>query len=305
MRNFAWWRLVGVGVVAAATAATSSSALGDGSCGQDYTNATACPVVGTSETFSGQIVAADDTDHYVFYAHADTHVSFAFTDLTDLTACGSNCPVDAVTVVSSSGQTLAEGDTNPYQGEMTATNGYITKQAGIYYVDVAVEMGYWNGTPVPYTLIVSGDPALSWPAPPPPAPAPVPASSSGSGTATITAPKTSHPGRQLNVNVMLWWTYHKQSTRLTKMRFSVLPARARIRATGTGGGSGRSARRPWTLTSTSRSASVAKLVKALEARRYTAGERLTLAITAPGETAEGAEFRFRDGALPVRKLLKS
>jgi len=165
------WRRALAGALALALAIAASvllagAARGDGSCGQDYTNATACPVSGTGQTLSGQIVAKDDVDHYVFYAAAETHVAAGIMDEENYEACyaAANCGEAKIKLVSSSGKVLSEAETNLYREEPGVALGYITRKAGIYYIDVS---GQLEGSPIPYALSIAGNPALIWPAPGP------------------------------------------------------------------------------------------------------------------------------------------
>jgi hypothetical protein len=59
----------------------AAPAAADGPCGQDYTGNSACAVnSATAPNYNGTIVAGNDTDYYVFYAAADTHMTLTITN---------------------------------------------------------------------------------------------------------------------------------------------------------------------------------------------------------------------------------
>jgi hypothetical protein len=95
---------------------------------------------------------------------------------------------------------------------------------------------------------------------------------------------------------MLSWTWNGNHTKLHKLRFGPLPARATISVTCRGPGC---SRRPMVAGSRH----LRRLIKSLEARVFHAGQRLTITISASGWTPERALLKIRDGKLPVAKLV--
>jgi hypothetical protein len=132
-------------------------------------------------------------------------------------------------------------------------------------------------------------PMVPAPAPPPsPQPAPRPV------TVTLTPPPAL-PGH-VRVKILLSWVFSGIHSRLSKMRFGRLPAGATITVACRGRGC---PKRPASVDRRH----LRRLISSLEARRYRAGQRLTITITAPGRISERARVRIRDGRLPVAKLL--
>lgn len=170
MRRKRLWRWLAAsgGVAALATGAIAAGpALGDGPCGQNYTNATACPVSGTGQTLPGQIVANDDTDHYVFYAAAETHVEASVQDEENAEQCfeDANCSEAKIKLVGPSGTVVAEAATDLFNQKPAASLSYITRKAGVYYIEVSGQLA--SGGPFTYQVTIAGSPELVWPAPPP------------------------------------------------------------------------------------------------------------------------------------------
>jgi hypothetical protein len=121
------------------------------------------------------------------------------------------------------------------------------------------------------------------PAQPTPGPAPV----------TVNPPPAP---RHLRVKILMSWSFNGIHTRLYKMRFDRLPARARITVTCHGRAC---PRRP----ASADRRHVRGLIKSLESRRYRAGQRLNITVRAPGLLPERARLTIRDGALPLAELL--
>ncbi len=109
-------------------------------------------------------------------------------------------------------------------------------------------------------------------------------------------PRTHGKTRRVRVAIKMHWTFNGIHTWLDRIHFSRLPAGAGIRVTCHGRDC---PRRVWSAGKRH----VRRLAKALERRRFRAGQRLTITISAPGWIPERAGVRTRDGAVPVAKLL--
>ena len=167
--------LAAMATTLAAGCLTAGPALADGPCGQDYTSQSACPVNSASTpTYTGSIVAADDTDYYVFHASAGTRLSLSITDTEDPSCSeGSSsnyCGDVMASVVDSQDNWVGGTDYSGPSGGLSipATSTTILQTAGTYYLEVNGDEGsdqYGNPTPVPYSLQVTGSPAVVWPAP--------------------------------------------------------------------------------------------------------------------------------------------
>jgi hypothetical protein len=106
--------------------------------------------------------------------------------------------------------------------------------------------------------------------------------------------------RALRVRVALSWTWRYGITRLNTVRFGRHPGRLTVTILCRGHG----CPRPLRLTA-SKSAELRRLLRRLHGRRYRAGDRLFITLTAPGYRPERAELTIRYGRLPLARLLAS
>jgi hypothetical protein len=146
------------------------------------------------------------------------------------------------------------------------------------------EAQYVNRT---WTTVESRGPMVAYP---PTQTTPVPV--------TITPPPAAPPGHkpQISVEIVMGWSWHGIHTRLHKLLFGPLPAGATIHVACHGRGCPKRAE-------TVGHHHLRKLIKALKARVFRAGQRLIVTIRAPGWIAERAQVLIRDGAIPIAKLL--
>lgn len=165
----------------------AAPAAADGPCGQDYTGNSACAVnSATTPNYNGTVVANNDTDYYVFYAAANTHLSLTITNDQN-PQCDNDYSCGGVTAELYDAQADDLGGTNQSYPEngITVPQSWSTilPTTGTYYVEVSGDLGqdsYGNPVDVPYTLALQASPAVQWPPPPPPpaptstAPAPAP-----------------------------------------------------------------------------------------------------------------------------------
>jgi hypothetical protein len=139
--------------------------------------------------------------------------------------------------------------------------------------------------------------ALQGPLPPPPPPASSPAPVPLALPQPLPLPPTGHRHvRALRVAITFSWTWNRAVTHLRRVRIGRLPRRATIRISCRGRGC---RARPMVA----RAGGVHRLFVSLIGRRFRAGERLLIAVRAPGYAAERAEIRIRYGALPTVRLL--
>lgn len=174
-------RLRGFIAIVAAVAAVGlipiAPAGADGPCGQDYTSGTSCPVNSASTpSYQGKIVASNDTDFYVFYAVAGTHLTLTITDTespTCSTAYTGSCGRVSVELFDSQANDVGgPGWSQPSSGiTVPATWSIIIQSTGVYYAEVSGNLGsdqYNNPTDVPYALTVQASPNVQWPPARPP-----------------------------------------------------------------------------------------------------------------------------------------
>ncbi|MDQ6777398.1 MAG: hypothetical protein M3071_14530 [Actinomycetota bacterium] len=112
---------------------------------------------------------------------------------------------------------------------------------------------------------------------------------------TIT-PIVTKPG-EVRARFKVVWHWHGRHTRLVSIKAKHLPSRAQVALICSGRGCPRLRARGASAVPAGR------LRKALQGRVFTAGDRLELTITEAGLTPERIEFKIRDGARPVAKLL--
>jgi hypothetical protein len=152
-------------------------AAASGSCGLDFSSATACPV-NSPDTLSGSIDNVDETDYYVFYARKGVSLSVTISD-TENPACSSDTSHTQCGGVQAELYDSQGGDLGDGTGSSAPTNGATVPAAfssklaaaGTYLLQVTGTLGQdesGNATPVPYTLQVDASPSVQWPEPPHP-----------------------------------------------------------------------------------------------------------------------------------------
>jgi hypothetical protein len=165
-------------------------------------------------------------------------------------------------------------------------NDKVTTSATDMKVTVCSQAGGWH---CGASVAVSPSTTTTTTTPPPPAvstPVPVP------------VPQPPPRPHVLSVKLTLSWTWDDASTRLRKVNIGTLPGTTRLVLRCLGQGCPRPA------------ASVAKgprrvrrLLHRLQGRRYRAGDRLVVSLSAPGWIAERAQIKIRAGKVPeVRRL---
>jgi hypothetical protein len=173
--------LVFLGAIVGALLISSASAMADGPCGPDRDGPTACGITSPASE-NGSLVTSNEQDYYVFYAQNNTELSVSMTD-TENPICSTEesangCGSAGAELYDSQGDDLDEGaNSNPENGVTVPGTFDYTLGAGTYYLIVNGSLGedqYGNPTAVPYTLSVSGSPAVLWPKPAPPTPTPTP-----------------------------------------------------------------------------------------------------------------------------------
>ena len=149
----------------------ASSASANGSCGLDFLPRTACALT-TPQTYTGSLLLDNETDFYVFYAHAGTHLQVAITDnenpscsTGDFYSCGF---ADAfLTDVFGDVMDGTSPDSQPQDGApVTGTMSDVLTTAGTYYLQVDGQTGQADTGPtwpIPYTMTVTASPGVHWP----------------------------------------------------------------------------------------------------------------------------------------------
>ena len=157
-----------------------------------------------------------------------------------------------------------------------------------------------------------GSGVLLAPVAPPPVACPAPVSPAPPTTTTVTTPgpvvtvpvtvpvpqPTPRP-RALRVKLAISWTWNRATTRLRKVRLGSFPGRTRLLVQCQGRGCPRHRK-----VTASGPRAVRRLVRGLAGRRFRAGDRLLITLTAPGYRSERAEIDFRWGKLPRASLLR-
>jgi hypothetical protein len=136
---------------------------------------------------------------------------------------------------------------------------------------------------------------LRWPAPP--APPPVVASPPVQSMPIVVSVQPPHGRRHVKVRITINWTWNHAHTRLDRITFAGLPRAATI----TVRCQGRGCPQPRAVSTRARHRKT--VLRSLDGRRYRAGDRLLITISAPGLVPERAEVRIRDGAIPRARLL--
>lgn len=116
----------------------------------------------------------------------------------------------------------------------------------------------------------------------------------GSGTVKVPLPKRRR--RQIRARITMGWRWNASKTTLTKLSLTKLPAKARLVARCTG------SRRPFkSVKGTKRH--LKRFERRLVGRRFHAGDKLTLTISAKGMRSERARITIRRERKPLAKLL--
>jgi hypothetical protein len=113
---------------------------------------------------------------------------------------------------------------------------------------------------------------------------------------TTVTPVVHKPG-EVRARFAVVWSWHGRRTRLISISAKHLPSRARVAIACGGAGC------PGHFGHGTRAVGARGLGRELRGRVFTAPSRLRLTITASGLTPERIEFKIRDGARPVAKLL--
>lgn len=149
----------------------AASASASGSCGNDFSPATACAVTSPG-TYQGSLAADNETDFYVFYAHAGTHLQVSITDTED-PACSTgdfySCGFADALLTDSAGD-VTDGtspDSQPQNGAaVTGTMSDVLSATATYYLQVDGQTGQADtgpNWPIPYTMTVNASPGVHWP----------------------------------------------------------------------------------------------------------------------------------------------
>jgi hypothetical protein len=160
---------LGLGLAAGLILASSASAAG--SCGIDFLPRTACPVTSPG-TYHGVLAADNETDFYVFYAHAGTHLQVAMTDNED-PSCSTgdfySCGFADASLTDTYGDVMdtTSPDSQPQDGAaVTGTMSDVLSSTGTYYLQVDGQTGQGEvgpTWPIPYTMTVTASPGVHWP----------------------------------------------------------------------------------------------------------------------------------------------
>jgi hypothetical protein len=113
---------------------------------------------------------------------------------------------------------------------------------------------------------------------------------------TVTPPTPTRSRRQIRVKIFMKWTWNGSRTRLRALRFGRFPGPGTIGVSCHGRGCPRHA-------SKAGHHGLRALIRALERRRFSSGQRLTITVSAPGYEPERAQVVIRNGALPIARLL--
>lgn len=166
------------------------------------------------------------------------------------------------------------------------------RRAGDYPTDFAGALGtgIWQMPPSSTSAPDAGFIKLA-PAPPP---APQAAAPTQPVTTVVLPPRARH---HVHVRIALSWTWRGRHTQLRRIRVGRLPRRGRMAVVCRGRGCPRPRARA------ARPRRIRTLLGALDGRRFRAGDRLLITITAPGQVAQRAEVVIRNGRLPSVRLL--
>jgi hypothetical protein len=150
------------------------------------------------------------------------------------------------------------------------------------------------------------------PVAPPPVACPAPVSPAPPTTTTVTTPgpvvtvpvtvpvpQPAPRPRALRIKLAISWTYDRATTRLRNVKLGRFPGRTRLLVQCRGRGC---PRHPNATASGPRA--LRRLVRGLAGRRYRAGDKLLITLTAPGWRPERAEIDFRWGNRPKARLVR-
>jgi hypothetical protein len=156
-------------VLAGLTAGSSASA--SGSCGNDFSPKTACPVTSPG-TYHGSLAADNEYDFYVFYGHQGTHLQVAITDNED-PSCSTgdfySCGFIHASLTDVYGDVIdtTSPDSQPQDGAaVTGTMNETLDSTGAYYLQIDGLTGQGDtgpNWPIPYTMTVTASPGVHWP----------------------------------------------------------------------------------------------------------------------------------------------
>jgi hypothetical protein len=136
------------------------------------------------------------------------------------------------------------------------------------------------------------------PATPAPAPDPAPAPVVTTPVSTPIPQPTAH--RRLAIRMTLTWTRDHATTSLRRVRIGTFPGRTEIETECLGRGCPRQSR------ATAKGIrDLRELLRRMPGHRYREGQRLLIALSAPGWLPEQIQLTFRDGRLPLVTLLDS
>ena len=113
---------------------------------------------------------------------------------------------------------------------------------------------------------------------------------------TVTPPAPIPKHRQIRVKIFMKWTWNGRHTRLRALRFARFPGPGTIGISCHGRGCFRHASRAGHR-------GLRALIRSLERRLFSSGQRLIITVSAPGYEAERAKVLIRNGALPIARLL--
>ena len=164
---------------------------------------------------------------------------------------------------------------------------WVTGSAGTLNTGLAMAPGT---SPAIAGLVNGGYEVAFQTAPPPPAPVVV--------TPVSTPVPTAPPGKhRLRVKLTLKWTWNHARTRLVKVRLGRHPHDVTLHVRCRGAGC------PTRRVQAARLRRLTRLIRALEGKRYRAGDRIFLTLTSARFRAERIQITIRKGTIPAVKLL--
>jgi len=116
---------------------------------------------------------------------------------------------------------------------------------------------------------------------------------------TVTVPQSAPRPRALRIKLAISWTYDRATTRLRRVKVGSFPGATRLVLQCRGRGCPRHA-----TTKATGPRGLRRLLRRLNGRRYHAGEKLLITLSAPGYRTERAEIDFRWGKRPAARLLR-
>lgn len=160
-------------------------ALANGPCGIDYDGNHACGV-NTPYAIKASLVTDNENDFYVFWGTRGAQVSVTITDTENPQACNSPsatymyCGSVQAQILDASGNEVdgTQSSSPAYPGiTVPASVTHTLESTGVYYIVVSGSLtqdANYNPLATAYSLNVSGNPGVQWPAPPPAPPPPPP-----------------------------------------------------------------------------------------------------------------------------------